>query len=359
MRLAISLAKNGYGAVNPNPAVGAVIMKNGKIIGKGYHEKYGSPHAEKNALDSCSEPAQGSTIYVTLEPCCHHGKTPPCTDAIIQSGVKSVVIGASDPNPLVAGKGIRILRDNGIEVTVGVLEDECANINEVFFHYIKAKTPFVMMKYAMTLDGKIATNTRKSKWITGEIARNRVHEDRRRYTAIMVGVETVIADDPLLTCRIESPRNPVRIICDSSLRTPPNSQIVRSAREVKTIIATTCDDRHKYSRYPHCEIILIPKKNERVDLNKLMITLYDKQIDSILLEGGATLNWSALQSGIVNKVQAYISPKLFGGLDAMSPISGLGVDDPSNAFFLESTTVTSLGNDYLIEGRVGNPCLQE
>ena len=220
MQLALALARKGCGWVAPNPMVGAVIVKDGEIIGQGWHEKCGQPHAERNALASCTKSPRGATMYVTLEPCCHTGRQPPCTDAILEAGIRRVVVGSGDPNPLVAGKGIQILRAHGIEVTENVLREECQRLNEVFFHYIRTKRPFVVMKYAMTLDGKIAAYTGASKWITGEKARNHVQEQRHRYSAIMAGVGTVLADDPLLTCRINGGKNPIRIICDTNLRTP-------------------------------------------------------------------------------------------------------------------------------------------
>jgi diaminohydroxyphosphoribosylaminopyrimidine deaminase/5-amino-6-(5-phosphoribosylamino)uracil reductase len=223
MRIALQLAEKGCGWVNPNPLVGAVIVKDGEIIGRRFHEKYGKAHAERNAIASCIKSPKGATLYATLEPCCHHGTNPPCTDAIIESGIKRVVIGSSDPNPLVRGKGVAIMRRHGIEVVEGVLKEECDKLNQVFFHYIQRKKPYVIMKYAMTMDGKIATYTGESKWITGEAARQRVHEDRHRYSGIMVGVGTVLADNPLLTCRMEGGKNPLRIICDTRLRTPINA----------------------------------------------------------------------------------------------------------------------------------------
>ncbi len=360
MLLALNLAQQGYGHVNPNPMVGSVIVQNGKIIGQGWHEKYGGLHAERNALASCEESVKGATIYVTLEPCCHFGKTPPCTDAIIESGIQRVVIGSLDPNPLVAGKGIQLLRNKGIEVTAGILKDECDKLNEVFFHYIQSQTPYVVMKYAMTMDGKIATYTGQSKWITGDQARQRVHEDRRRYAAIMVGVGTVLADDPLLTCRLSNGRNPIRIICDTNLRTPLTSQVVTTAQDVPTILATSCTDRKRHEPYEQagCEILVVPLEDNHINLKILMEKIGSKNIDSILLEGGSTLNWSALASGIVQKVQTYIAPKLFGGSEAMSPISGLGIDTPEEAFMLSQPVVTVLGNDILLESKV-IACSQE
>ena len=212
MSIALKLARKGCKKVSPNPMAGAVIVREGRIIGQGSHLYFGGPHAERNALASLTESPRGATLYVTLEPCCHHGKTPPCTDAIIESGIRRVVIGTRDPNPMVSGKGTKILITNGIEVTEGILEEECRELNHVFFHYIKTGRPLVIMKYAMTLDGKTATFAGHSRWITGERARRRVHEDRSRYSAVMCGVGTILADDSLLTCRLPDTRNPVRII---------------------------------------------------------------------------------------------------------------------------------------------------
>ena len=354
MSLAIELAKKGYGTVSPNPVAGAVIVKNGRIIGQGYHEKYGGLHAERNALLSCSESPEGATMYVTLEPCCHYGKQPPCTEAIIEAALSRVVVGVRDPNPLVAGKGIEILKEHGISVTEDVMTDECRRINEVFMHYIQTGTPFVVMKYAMTIDGKIACYTGDSKWVTGEAARNHVHLQRHRYSAIMAGIGTVLADDPLLTCRTDGGVNPVRIICDTHLRIPLSSQIVRTAREVPTIIVTCSgdEDRKKELADAGCRLIVQSPEQDSIDLPALMDTLGKEGIDSILLEGGGTLNWSALESGIVNKVQAYIAPKLFGGSTAKTPVEGAGFSSPDLGVHLKNPEITVLGSDFLIESEV-------
>lgn len=361
MRKALELAKKGAGRVAPNPMVGAVIVKDGRVIGSGWHEIYGSLHAERNALRSCTESPEGASIYVSLEPCCHHGKQPPCTEAIIESGIARVIIGSADPNPQVSGRGVALLRERGIEVVEGVLRAECDELNEVFFHYIRTKTPFVVMKYAMTMDGKIATHTGASKWITGEAARRRVHEDRHRYTAIMAGIGTVLADDPLLNCRIENGRDPIRIICDTHLRLPLTSKIAKTAPEIRTIIASSCEDDVKRAALMSCgcEVLLLPTRDGHLDLSALMTKLGELGIDSILLEGGAALNWSALQSRIVQRAQCYIAPKLFGGAEAKSPVAGQGVDHPGEAFRLFGTSVTRLGEDYLFESEVRYPCSQE
>ena len=354
MRRAIVLAERGAGWTSPNPMVGAVIVKDGRIIGEGWHRRHGEAHAERNALQSCTESPAGAVLYVTLEPCCHYGKQPPCTDAILEAGIRRVAVGSGDPNPLVAGKGVELLRAGGVTVDTGVLKEECDALNPVFFHFIQTKRPYVVMKYAMTMDGKIATRTGASQWITGEAARQRVHRDRHRYSAIMAGVGTVLADDPLLTCRMEGGKNPVRIICDSHLRTPPDSRIVRTAREVPTILAAAVPPPECRNALEDagCQVWDLPGPEGRVDLNALMDRLGAQGIDSVLLEGGGELNWAALHSGIVQKVQAYIAPKLFGGAAAKSPIAGLGVETPAQAVRLVRTTVTQIGEDFLLESEV-------
>ncbi|MCR5537656.1 MAG: bifunctional diaminohydroxyphosphoribosylaminopyrimidine deaminase/5-amino-6-(5-phosphoribosylamino)uracil reductase RibD [Lachnospiraceae bacterium] len=363
MRRAVELAKRGAGRTNPNPMVGAVIVKDGEVIGEGWHERYGELHAERNALKNCRERGndpEGAAIYVTLEPCCHYGKTPPCTEALIEAKIARVVIGSFDPNPKVAGKGTQILRDAGMEVKENVLRDACDAFNYVFLHYITTGTPYVIMKYAMTADGKICTATGKSRWVTGGKAREHTHRDRDRYAAIMVGIGTVLADDPLLTCRTEGGRNPVRVICDTSLRMPMDSQIVRTAKDVPSIIATAVSDEAKLApfREAGCEIITIPKHASSIDLKLLMKELGDRKIDSVILEGGATLNAAALKAGIVNRVQAYIAPKIFGGETAKTPVAGEGVDSPSDAYMLGEPSVTYLGGDILLESEVIR-CSQE
>ena len=358
MKRALELALRGLGHTSPNPLVGAVIARDGKIIGEGWHKKYGELHAERDAFAYCDKngiDCTGADMYVTLEPCCHHGKQPPCTDAVIAHGIKRVFIGSADPNPLVAGKGVKLLRSAGIEVTENVLRQECDAINEIFFHYITTKRPLVTMKYAMTMDGKIACRTGESKWVTGETAREHVQHERLRHSAIMAGIGTVLTDDPQLTCRLENGRDPVRIICDSSLRIPQDSNIVRTAAKIPTIIATVSADRDKAEMLEKngCKILVTAEKDGRVDLSDLMWILGEEmKIDSILLEGGSQLNWSALSSGIVTKVQAYIAPKLFGGADAKSPVGGEGVASPAQAFMLANSRIVQLGNDLMIESRV-------
>ena len=351
---ALELAKRGRGWTSPNPMVGAVIVKEGRIIGEGWHERYGQAHAERNALAACSESPAGANLYVTLEPCCHYGKQPPCVDAILEAKISRVIIGSADPNPLVSGKGVRILRENGVSVTENVLREECDRINRIFFHYIQTGRPYVTMKYAMTLDGKIAAYTGASKWITGEAAREHVHEQRHCHTAIMVGVGTVLADNPLLTCRIPGGKNPVRIICDSRLRTPLTSQLVTTAGQIPTIIATCSTAKEKHVPYEKagCRILAAKEREGHVDLPDLMRKLGQEKIDSILLEGGGTLNWAAMESGIVQRVQAYIAPKLFGGCEAKTPVEGRGFPKPAEAVKLKNSSIIRLEQDFLIEGEV-------
>lgn len=360
MCLAIEEAKRGEGFTNPNPMVGAVIVKDGRILNKDYHHRYGEYHAERNAILNCKEDTAGAELYVTLEPCCHYGKTPPCTEIIIESGIRKVYIGSMDPNPLVAGKGAEFLKQHGMEVETGICEEECLALNKVFFHYIRHKTPYVVMKYAMTADGKIATKTGASKWITGESARKRVHESRHKYMGIMAGVGTVLADDPSLTCRLEGKKSPVRIICDTNLRTPLTAEIVKTANETPVILATAVTEEEVIRPFTErgCNVLQVPLEKEHINLRILMKKLGELGIDSILLEGGAMLNYSALKSGIVQAVDMYIAPKLFGGIGAKTPVAGEGVELPGEAFSLCRPHIEQIGEDILIEWEV-EACLQE
>ena len=352
MLRAISLAKKGEGWTNPNPMVGAVIVKDGRIIGEGYHKKYGEIHAERNAFASLKESAKGTTMYVTMEPCCHYGKTPPCTQAIIEHKIGKVVIGSKDPNPKVSGKGVQILKEAGISVVEDFLREECDKLNPIFFHYIRTKMPYVVMKYAMTLDGKIATKTGESKWVTGKEAREEVQHMRHRYMGIMVGIETVLADDPMLNVRAKDKKSPVRIICDSKLRIKEDSQIVKTAFNQRTIViyADSQNIQEKLERLHSLgvETLYCPDERNQIDLKKLMIYLGNEGIDSILLEGGGKLNDSAVRAGIVKEVQAFIAPKLFGGVNSKTPIEGIGVNLPSEAVRLKYIDICQIGEDIKI-----------
>lgn len=351
MRRALELARKGMGYTSPNPMVGCVVVKEGKIITEGYHEKYGAFHAERNALTRCEEDLTGAELYVTLEPCCHHGKTPPCTDIILERGIGKVYVGSMDPNPKVAGKGARILRDHGIEVETGLLEKECLALNEIFFHYITTGMPFVAMKYAMTLDGKIAAHTGDSKWVTGEEARQHVHRLRKQYHAILVGIGTVLADDPMLNCRIENNVDPVRIVCDSKLRLPLTSQLVKTAKEIPTIVAYATADREKAEALRQAGVELIhAERDGQVDFEALMKELGQREIDSVLIEGGGAIHGTVLTSGLAKKVYCYVAPKLIGGRDARSPVEGDGFSRMKEALPMTELEIRQLGEDLCISG---------
>ena len=334
MKQALALAEKGHGWVNPNPMVGAVLVKDGRIIGEGYHTRYGQLHAEREAFKNAAERGEetaGADLYVTLEPCCHTGKQPPCTEAVLASGVKRVIVGCTDPNPVVAGRGIRLLRD-----------------------FMRTKLPFTGLKYAMTLDGKTATVSGKSQWITGEAARKRVHEDRGRYMAILTGVSTVLADNPQLTCRIPGGKNPIRVIADTKLRTPLSSTVVQTARETPTWIVTAVSDAGRKKAYEDagCRVLSVPAKEGELDLQAMMQRLGEEKVDSVMVESGGTLAWSFLKAGLVNRVQAYIAPKIFGGAGAPTPVRGTGVDAPPEAFLLKKPEAVWLGEDLLLEYEV-------
>lgn len=362
MKRALELAQTAMGRTSPNPMVGCVVVKNGSIVAEGCHEKYGAFHAERNALTTCDGDVGGADLYVTLEPCCHQGKTPPCTDIIIEKQIGRVFVGAMDPNPKVAGNGVRILRAHGIDVVTGVLEQECLALNEIFFHYIRSSVPFVAMKYAMTLDGKIAACTGDSKWVTGEKAREHVQLLRKKYASIMVGVDTVIADDPMLNCRMWEGVDPVRVICDSHLRIPLESQIVRTAGDIKTIVAYAGgEDRQKVRDLEKQEQkvrqleasgleLLKAGDGSRVSLEELIRQLGRRNIDSVLVEGGGSIHGSLLETGLVNRVYAYIAPKLIGGRDAKSPVEGNGIREMAAAKRLSDMTVMQLGEDLCVTG---------
>lgn len=368
MNRALELAKLGAGKVSPNPLVGAVIVKNNQVIGEGYHAYYGGPHAEIAALENCSEDPKGSTLYVTLEPCCHYGKTPPCTKAILEAGITSVVVGIKDPNPLVAGKGIGILRTEGVIVREGILESSCHKLNEVFFHFIKTKKPYVILKSAMSLDGKIATRTGQSKWITGETARAHGHATRGRVKAILVGIGTVLADDPLLTCRSlgKDPmlgndpilgKNPIRLVLDKHLQIPLEAQLVKTAKEIPlwVICAETAEKRDKQIKLEEMGVVLISQplqKDGRLDLNLLMDELAQRHIDSLLIEGGASISDAALRAQIVAEINFYIAPIIIGGEGAKAAIGGLGFETLASAANIKDIQLEAIGENWLIKGRV-------
>lgn len=354
MRQALKLAKQAWGLTSPNPMVGALIVKDGQIISQGWHKKAGQAHAERMAIDCCQQSTKGATLYVTLEPCCHQGRQPPCTRAIIEAGIKRVVIGSIDPNPLVHNKGIAQLEAAGIEVVSGVAKEECDALNDVFSHYIQTGLPFVVIKYAMSLDGKIATRKGQSKWITNQAARENVAYWRQRYRAIMVGVQTVIMDNPRLTCRLANACQPIRIICDTHLRTPLTSYVVQTAKQVDTLIATCCQDKQKQRAYLEagCKLILCPSHQDRVDLTFLFHHLAKLEIDSILVEGGSELHWSILEAQLAQKSLIYLGDGLIGGKQAKSPIGGLGWARMSDIAHVCYRGLTRFENNILIEAEI-------
>lgn len=353
MRRALELAEQGRGWTSPNPMVGCVVVKDGRIISEDYHHRCGEYHAERNALTYCAEDPAGADLYVTLEPCCHYGKTPPCTDIIIEKKIGHVYVGAMDSNPLVAGKGVQILRDHGIPVETGILAEECRRQNEVFFHYMEKDRPFGVMKYAMTLDGKIACAGGDSRWVTGEAARRHVHELRGYYRSIMAGIGTVLADDPMLNCRLSGRRNPVRVVCDSRLRLPLKSRLVQTAGEIPVIAACAAsgwDPEKKQALEAAGVTVIVTGGAEMTDLSELMQELHRREIDSVLMEGGGRMHAAALAAGIVDKVYAYIAPKLVGGADAPSPVEGAGIRKMADAAALNDVEILRLGEDWCLSG---------
>lgn len=348
MKEAINEAKKGLGFTNPNPLVGAVIVKNGKIISRGYHARYGELHAERNAIKNATEDISGADMYVTLEPCSHYGKQPPCCEALAEAGIKRVYIGSRDPNPEVSGKGVEYLIKHGIEVFEDVLKDECDELNDIFFHYITTGMPYVIMKIAMTADGKTATRTGHSKWITNSLSRDNSHIIRKRVSAIMVGINTVLEDNPMLNCRCDNPSNPVRVVCDSDLRIPLDCNLIKTAKEIPVIIATVSDDKKKTDILKSYGVDVIRTSGSRVNIKELMAELGKRKLDSVLIEGGATLHWSVLKENLVNELHLYIAPKLIGGTDAKSAVGGEGISILDDAFIFNAPKVELLDDDIHI-----------
>ena len=356
MERALELAAKGRGTTTPNPMVGAVIVKNGRIIGEGYHIRAGEGHAEVNVFKNAVEDVTGATMYVTLEPCSHYGKTPPCADKIVEKKIGRVVVGALDPNPLVAGRGIEKIRNAGIPVITGVLAERSIALNEVFMKYIVTKRPFVLLKAAMSLDGKIATAEGESQWISCETSREEVHRLRHELTGIMAGIGTVLADDPMLNCRIPGGKQPVRIIVDSHLSIPEESKLVCSAKEFPLVVAAVENsDAAKKERLAEQGVKVIEVSADdagHVDLNILMDCLGEMKIDSILLEGGGRLAEGALKAGIVDKVQFYIAPMLIGGESAKTPVEGRGIAALSEAWHISNWKAEVIGDDIKITGYI-------
>lgn len=356
MRLALDRAEEARGRTSPNPMVGSFIVRDGQIVGSGYHRKAGTPHAEVHAIADAGAKAEGATIYVSLEPCSHHGRTGPCTQAIIEAGLARVVMAMMDPNPKVSGRGKKILEDHGIQVQAGILEDEAQKLNEAYIKYITTGSPFVILKTAMSLDGKIATASGQSQWITSEDSRKIVHQIRDEVDAILVGIGTVLSDDPSLTTRLPGGggQDATRIILDSRARIPLESRVLNLDSPARTIVAVTPQaSQEKVDQLKHrAEVLIIPEQDGRVDLQALMAKLGQMEVMSILLEGGAEVNASALKAGIVDKVMVFIAPKMIGGREAPCPIGGAGIDNLSDAVRLIDMSVEQVGPDILVTGTI-------
>ncbi len=356
MRVALRLAAQARGRTSPNPMVGAVVVKNGRVIARGWHKKAGEPHAEAIALKKAGKAAKGATLYVTLEPCSHTNKrTPPCSPLVIRSGVKRVVIAMIDPNPEVSGGGVKTLNKAGIEVVTGVLEPEAKKLNEAFIKYITRGMPFVTLKIAQTLDGKIATDSGESKWITGKEAREEGHRLRGTHDAVLVGINTVLKDNPSLTTRIAGGRDPIRVIVDTQLRTPLNAKVITQKSSAKTFIATL--DRMPKGKFHKlldagAEILISRGTQGHIDLNYLMKMLTRFGVTSVLIEGGAEVNASALKSGIVDKVVMFVAPALMTGKDSLCSIGGPSPKKLAQAIKLTDVKTRFIGRDLMIEGYV-------
>lgn len=375
MKRALELARNGWGRTSPNPLVGAVIVKNDEIIGEGWHDFFGGPHAEINAIRDCAEKfgqdaTKGADIYVTLEPCSHYGKTPPCSLALIENGFKKVIAALVDPNPRVAGRGIRMLQEAGIDTEVGMLQDEALALNDIFIKHIYKKSPLVLYKYAMTLDGKTASRTGDSKWISSSASREYVHRLRSRYASILVGVNTIIKDNPMLTARPLDVKaiNPVRVIIDPWGRVPENAKVLEIDESSKTMIAVSKEvDKSKAELYKAkgAELITLEGEGCKLSLNQLLKELHSRNIDSVLVEGGGNTAAGFFEQNLIDKVAAFIAPIIVGGEAAVTPVMGTGYETIKAGHRLKNIKTTSIGHDVLVEGYVklpweeDEPCLPE
>lgn len=357
MRRALELAQRGRGRTSPNPMVGALLLKEGRIVGEGFHARAGEPHAEANALSAAGSDAAGATLYVTLEPCVQHGRTPPCVDAILEAGVARVIIGTRDVNPQVAGQGVRSLVDAGVPVEAGILEEECRRLNEAYVTWMTERRPFVILKAAVSLDGKIATYRGDSRWISTEASRRRTHALRNEVDAVMVGAETVVRDDPELTVRLleGDVRNPLRVVVDSALRIPPTSRLLTERPEVKTLVATTAKapmERREAVEALGREVLVLPERDGRVDMPALMEKLAEREVLNLLLEGGGQLNASMLEAGLVDRLHVVIAPMLIGGREAPTLLDGLGAGSIKEAWRLKDLRIEEVEGDLHVEASV-------
>ncbi len=362
MQLALSLARQGEGRTAPNPPVGAVIVNSGKIVGEGFHPQAGEPHAEIFALRQAGEKARGADIYVTLEPCSHHGKTPPCADALIAAGVKAVYIGVVDPNPQVAGQGIEKLRNAGLEVTTGILELPCRRLIAPFSKYISTGLPFTIYKAAMTLDGNAATRTGDSHWVSGEESRLQVHRLRDRVEAIMVGVGTMLSDDPLLNTRLPDGggRDPLRVVVDSQLRVVPECRMLQQKSTATTLIATTSTEQEKVSKLQDAgaEVVIFPADSGLVSLPALWQELGRRNVQTLLLEGGSTLAGNALAHNLIDRLMLFVTPKILGGTSPFGIFPEGGCRKMADATQLADVQYMQVGEDLMITGDIAS-CLQD
>jgi diaminohydroxyphosphoribosylaminopyrimidine deaminase/5-amino-6-(5-phosphoribosylamino)uracil reductase len=354
MRRALQLAALGRGRTSPNPMVGAVVVRDGAEVGCGYHRAAGQPHAEAEALRAAGPQARGATLYVNLEPCPHHGRTPPCTDAILAAGVRRVVVAMEDPDPRVRGRGLVRLREAGVEVAVGVLEGEARRLNEAYVKHRTAHLPWVTCKWAMSADGRIATRSGASRWITGTEARQFAHLLRDQHDAVLVGSGTALRDDPALTCRIPGGRDPLRVVVDSTLRLPPHARLLREGTSPVVVATTPRAEAERVDRLTRAgaEVWVCEPEGGRVCLRDLLRRLAERGVVSVLVEGGGALHASLLEAGLVDRVVALVAPVLVGGVESPGPVSGRGVADLGEALRLENVTVRRLGEDVCLEGDV-------
>jgi diaminohydroxyphosphoribosylaminopyrimidine deaminase / 5-amino-6-(5-phosphoribosylamino)uracil reductase len=356
MKLAIKEARKGLGRTSPNPAVGAVIVKEEKVVAKGYHHQAGMPHAEVEAFTEIGNRAPGCTLYVTLEPCNHFGKTPPCTELILKSGVKKVVVGMRDPNPLVTGGGCEYLERNGIEVITGVLKEECTRLNEAFTKFISTGRPFVIAKSAITLDGWTATSAHHSQWITNEKSRSFVHRLRDRVDAVLMGVGTVLADDPAMTTRFKTKegKDAIRIVLDTNFRTPPDAKVMKNESAAPTLIATSTEGNRLFQNSgPHpkgVKTLACPTIKDKIDLRTLMEKLGEMSITSVLVEGGSMILGAMLRAKLIDKFYIFIAPKILGGGDGIPMVAGCGPKTMEESLKLRNIKVRRFGDDVLISG---------
>lgn len=360
MRKTLELAEKGRGSTNPNPMVGAVVVKNGKVIASGYHRRVGALHAEAIALKKAGKKAKGAELYVNLEPCAHIGRTPPCTDAIIKGGIKKVYCAMIDPNPLNNGRGLKLLKKNRIPVSVGLLEDEARRLNEVFIKYMTKKMPFVTLKMAESLDGKIATKNRDSKWITSEESRRYVYRLREEADAVLVGVNTVIKDNPILTSRTK--RSPLKIILDADFKVPENARIFSRSSPALSIVAILKTSLGKKSSSKKIKrlnkkgvlVIPLPGERDRINLNRLLKELAEFEVAHLLVEGGGDTAAGFLENRLVDRVLFFIAPKIIGGRDAISSVEGEGVTKVNKAIGLKNIVIERKGEDLLVRGDLKN-----